>query len=207
MRFFLAIFLLCASTANASVYHYKYQGHELTLKSQPDYELYKDPNNNPTGEVLPIAEPTRAAFAIDLWINTAYLPGGILQDFVMDWDFDRVDSGFVRVKGNNGLEDWSDVPHLPIRYAFFKFDADADITAWDLGLGWDAPYHGPRVSTEKDYSIFWLLDEYRWESEQPGTWTLVSDDAVAPIPLPASALFLIGALGGLGALRRRRRAL
>ena len=29
---------------------------------------------------------------------------------------------------------------------------------------------------------------------------------VAPIPLPATALLLVGALGGLGALRRRRKA-
>ena len=44
---------------------------------------------------------------------------------------------------------------------------------------------------------------YDWRG--PDAITLASLTAIAPVPLPASALLLLGALGGLGALRRRRK--
>ncbi|MEQ8903391.1 MAG: VPLPA-CTERM sorting domain-containing protein [Roseovarius sp.] len=49
----------------------------------------------------------------------------------------------------------------------------------------------------------WVFGTERAPSSGIGNF-LVREVALAPIPLPASALLLIGALGGLAAMRRRR---
>lgn len=163
------ILLTLATHANATVYHYYYHGHELKLVREPDYELIPE---------APIADRTRRAFQIDIWIDTDFLPGGVLADFDFECDMMATcQEGLLTVKGNNRFNEWN--RDQAIRYASFKFDANKNITEWTMGMGWDAPLHGPRTSTSLDRIEEWHFDGYEWEAEKQGVWRKISP--VTPI--------------------------
>lgn len=156
--------LITAIHANAKIYHYQYQGHELQLVREPDYELIPE---------APKADKTRPAFQIDIWIDTDFLPGGVLADF----DYECGDSGacpdgLLTVTGNNRFDHWNE--DGAFSYASFKFDAHQNISDWSLGMGWDAPLHGPRTTTSLDRIEEWHFDGYEWEAKQPGVWKKVT---------------------------------
>ena len=99
MKLIFAILLASlGTTASASIYHYKYHGQEMKLIQEPDYEFWK---TEPFGP-LPIAEKTSMAIQIDIWINTALMPGGVLGDFSFILDFAEPAPDYMWVTGNYG---------------------------------------------------------------------------------------------------------
>lgn len=80
-----------------------------------------------------------------------------------------------------------------------EFDNDLNISSW--GSTGDGFFGG-----SNDYGISSQGDGFAAGSSAPaGTWTILDRNAPAPIPLPASVLFLGGALGLLGSACAKRR--
>ncbi|WP_370301412.1 VPLPA-CTERM sorting domain-containing protein [Pseudooceanicola sp.] len=195
MRYILAILLLCAGAANASIYHYKYHGQPMELIFQPDYdywsgEIYQPPPVAEVGDGSPIE--------VDIWINTALMPGGKLSDIDFFYSYHDVPApNYLWVDGNYFFPRWGTAA---FSYATLKFDADANITDWTMGVGVDYPQFGPMISNAIDRFEFYDFDLFVWESETGGYWERVYP--VTPVPLPASGLLLLGGLAGLGILRK-----
>ena len=194
---FASLLASLGTTASASIYHYKYHGQEMKLIQEPDYEFWK---TEPFGP-LPIAEKTSMAIQIDIWINTALMPGGVLGDFSFILDFAEPAPDYMWVTGNYGFDKWHTTPPT-FRYASFKFDAAANITHWDIGVGSDYPQQGPNATTAFDHYEYYYGDLYAWETEQPGYWERLDTSAPTPVPLPAGGWLLLGGLGGLAFGRR-----
>lgn len=188
MKAILAAFLLCfATSASASaIYHFQYQGNDLAILG----------NNPGKPQSLP-------GFQFDVYINTDFT-GGKLTDFSYTWGDYEPNRGWVSVVGNNEIgRVWALDRRFQMyhRKASFSFDANGNITDWTLQT-WEGPREeGGLSSTALDRVAFRDNFVDTWASTSPGTWRLVE---VSEVPLPASALLLIGALGGLGAIRRIR---
>lgn len=163
-KIFGLMLLIASAHADATLYHYAYQGYELKLVREPDYELIPE---------APIADKTRPAFRIDVWIDTDFLPGGVLADFDYECDMDSAcQEGLLRVEGNNRFGTWND--NQAMRFASFKFDANKNISSWTFGLGWDSPWHGPSTTNALDRIEEWHFDGYEWEAPRQGTWKRIS---------------------------------
>ena len=85
----------------------------------------------------------------------------------------------------------------------FKFKGN-DIVGWRLAV--DGQYidsQGVVIDSETGdrFSTF-DLDYTIWENSAPGSWQLIN---VTEVPVPASAMFLIGGLAMLSAFRRREK--
>lgn len=56
-----------------------------------------------------------------------------------------------------------------------------------------------------DPSDYWVTHVFDHEADKNNVSASASADFIAPVPVPAAGLLLVGALGGLGALRHRRK--
>lgn len=196
MKQLIGLLLLFSTTvADAAIYHYKYEGYDLDLVHEPDYEFFENDPYKP-----PIADPTRPGFNIDMWIDTAYLPGNTLTDFGYECDYaacvsygingaewsDSTNAGnLLKVTGNNDFDYWQ---QAVFSFAGLTFDAEANLVDWNLGVGFDGPLHGPSTTTSLDRIEEWYSDRYQWEAPQPGSWELVSTTNVPEINAEGSGL-------------------
>ena len=81
MRYILAILLLCAGAANASIYHYRYTGNAMPLTADGD----RDFRVQSLGESPAPTPSINGPYVLDVRINAAHLPGGVLGDFQQYW--------------------------------------------------------------------------------------------------------------------------
>ena len=109
---------------------------------------------------------------------------------------------------------WDNFPADNLSQLSFSFDDDLNVVAWDF-ISANDPWNFASSSTDGDSydsSYFrgsseenFVFGDYAYDSlGVTGSFTTFVDGApVAPIPLPAGILLLIGGLGVLGVLRRR----
>jgi hypothetical protein len=80
--------------------------------------------------------------------------------------------------------------------SYWTFDSNKQITDWFMGGGLNGGSNDFTSSPHGDS----VADG---TSAGPGVWTLVGSTIPTPVPLPASALLLIGGIGALGLTKRR----
>ncbi len=170
------------------------------------------------GYVPPPTPETNGPYILDLRINTAHLKGGALDDFQWSaWEgftggpllFIEPYSKVYRPEGpiyhsnqfqaNGWFKNW----YWRMKSVEFKFKGN-DIVGWRLAV--DGQYidsQGVVIDSETGdrFSTF-DLDYTIWENSAPGSWQLIN---VTEVPVPASAMFLIGGLAMLSAFRRREK--
>lgn len=211
MRYVLALLLLCAGTANASIYHYRYTGPELFLTEDWD----RDYRVKYMGQNPPPTPTTRGPYFIDIRINAAHLPGGVLVDFARNWWYAessgplfyieptagkyRSVKGYQEHPNPNG---WFDTWNNKYKEVSFQFSG-TKIVSWDIKADGDYTSQGAWVTDQGDRFSIWNIDYTTWESQVPGSWQLIN---VTEVPLPASGLLLMGGFGLLAARRRFKSA-
>ena len=213
MRYILALLLLCAGTANASIYHYRYTGNPMPLTVDAERE-----ESAKYGYFLPPTPTTNGPYVLDMRINAAHLPGGVLGDFDAYWDllitsgpllFIEPYSKIYRPEGpvydsnqfqaNGWFKRW----RWKMKSVSFKFNG-TEIVDWRLAV--DGQYinsQGAAITKAGDSFSTFSLDYTIWENNAPGSWQLIN---VTEVPLPASGLLLMGGFGLLAARRRFKSA-
>ncbi|WP_370301410.1 VPLPA-CTERM sorting domain-containing protein [Pseudooceanicola sp.] len=167
------------------------------------------------GYFPPPTPETNGPYILDLRINSAHLPGGVLQNF--QWSaLDGFTGGpllFIepysktykpqeRVIHENQFEanGWFKNWYRKFKSVKFEFSG-TDIVGWRVAV--DGQYINSQgavidSSTGDRFATF-DLDYTIWENNTPGSWQLIN---VTEVPLPAGGILLASGLFIL-ALRRR----
>lgn len=169
------------------------------------------------GYFLPPTPIANGPYVLDVRINAAHLPGGVLGDFSWSaWDgvtggpllFIEPQSKSFRPQGpiyasnqfkaNGWFKNW----YRKFKSVKFKFNG-TDIVDWRLAV--DGQYidsQGAVITRSGDSFSTFNLDYTIWKNNAPGTWKLIN---VTEVPIPAGGLLLIGAVGLLTTACRRRK--
>ena len=202
-----------ANQAEASTVHLVYEGVEMQLVDcfdrdapPPDRCSFPQTMMSFDGRIVLDEDAFGRSFAgTTIDIETR---GGGLDVIVNGEIFEGFPNWFVDIR-------WLNFPPDTFGQLSLTFDDDRNVVAWDY-ISANDPFIFTSNSTDGDwyYDNFFensingspLDFEYVYDSlGVTGSFTTFVDGApVAPIPLPAGILLLIGGLGVLGVLRRRR---
>lgn len=210
MKAILAALILCAGAADASIYHYRYTGPEMVLTEDWD----RDYRLNYLGENPPPTPTAKGPYSVDIRINAAHLPGRVLGAFSANWWYAESSGPLFYIEPTTGKYRadkspqmhpdpnlWFDTWYRKYKQVSFNF-AETKIVGWDIKADGDYLSQGAWITDRGDRFSTWNIDYTTWESQGPGSWQLIG---ISEVPLPASAVLLVGALGGLGAARRLRK--
>ena len=175
-----AALIVASSAANAAVYEFNFDSEISTYllsPSDPDFETF-------SGKESPIT----ANLAVDVTsienadFSASFVAGGGVSS-----------SGGTLLTASASAGGFS-IGIEPIAFGKFRFETDASggLTSIFADVANDTP------------DLVFGVDQASWGSCCEAFYTAEGSWSVAPVPLPASAFLLVGAIGALGATRRRK---
>lgn len=201
-----ACLLISSTQIQAKTITYEYQGNPLRFA--PGYDFDREdflPSGNlqATNGILSIP-----AIKLEVTIDLS----SIDPQTGFDWSADTscCDDGFdplppyiVEVVSDRRFYIGpSSVP----RFAMMTFDQNWNVNSWRIGF--IADFRFPIfTSSDGDVDIeFNNIDLFGdfYYTAPGGSWRMVDNTGVAPVPLPATGILLVGGLGGFAVIRRRK---